>query len=82
MTDPAAAQPLDAVPDADAAEQAQSVYQDADPDDPAFGDAGPTGDAALAEAVSRDEWSADPADVVEQHREVPLDDRDDYSTSA
>lgn len=69
--------PLDTVPAADAAEQAQSVYLDADPDDPAFGDAGAS-DAALAEAVTRDAWSADPADVVEQHREVPADDRDYY----
>ncbi|MBH0778374.1 hypothetical protein [Nocardia bovistercoris] len=64
MIDRSTFRTTDEVSEADLAEQAAPAY----PDDPAEVD--------LADAVARDIWSADPADVVEQSIPAPLDDED------
>ncbi|MEU7633975.1 hypothetical protein AB0C34_29050 [Nocardia sp. NPDC049220] len=70
MTDPI----TDAVPEADLAEQSVLAY----PDEPVTLDDVPGPDDSDEFAlIERNEWDANPADVVEQLIPVPLDDEAD-----
>ncbi|MEV4126536.1 hypothetical protein [Nocardia sp. NPDC049707] len=67
MTEPSTSRTLDEVPEGDFVEQSVAAYPDpAYPDD--------TAERDLAEAVDRDAFRANPADIVEQSIPVPLDD--------
>ncbi|MFD0365084.1 hypothetical protein ACFQZZ_26935 [Nocardia sp. GCM10030253] len=69
MTDRSTSRAMDVVPEADLVEQSVSAY----PDDAVE----ETDEQAIAAAVDRDAFSADPADVVEQSIAVPFDDDHD-----
>ncbi|WP_194831957.1 hypothetical protein [Nocardia sp. XZ_19_369] len=77
MTDRSTSTEMNAVPEADLAEQSTPAY----PDDTGYVDDGLEQDGVIdqeiAENVARDTWSADPADVFEQSIPVPLDDEPD-----
>ncbi|MFC4375802.1 hypothetical protein ACFO5K_17020 [Nocardia halotolerans] len=86
MADYDIASPLDEVPEADRVEQAQSVFHDNDPDDPAFADAADHSDGdytdEMAANVDRDADTANEADVIEQTIPVPFDDSAEGFTEA
>ncbi|GGL43315.1 hypothetical protein [Nocardia jinanensis] len=70
----------DAVPEADRAEQAAPAYPDDAPytdiDPRSVPDDMPVPDGPALVGAGRDEWTANPADIVEQAIPVPLG--DDY----
>ncbi|MEV0434365.1 hypothetical protein [Nocardia sp. NPDC050413] len=77
MIDYDTARPLDEVPEADRVEQEQSAFRDDAPDDPAFVDSADYTEE-MAARVDQDADRANPADVIEQSIEVPLDDGDAF----
>ncbi|GAA5044385.1 hypothetical protein [Nocardia callitridis] len=73
MVDRDTSRTLDAIPEADLAEQAALAY----PDDPADPRVEPDDSEYEPRTAHRDEWDADPADVADQAVPVPFDDEDE-----
>ncbi|WP_431966843.1 hypothetical protein [Nocardia sp. bgisy134] len=74
MIDRSTPRTLDDAPEADRVEQSTPAYQTDDTDDRAAAETGV--ERATRDAVDRDVWQANEADIIEQSIPVPIDDED------